>query len=81
MNGNSIIRSPVLELTPRTVRSFGFSASLAATEGSTAIRPPILINKGIEPMVFEAARTARIIRRYLQKAFFPEYDDSRWFML
>jgi len=77
MKGKSIIRSPTLELTPRTVRSFGFSANLETTVGSEAELRPRLINKGIEPTVFEATNTARIIKRYLHRAFFPENEDSR----
>jgi hypothetical protein len=31
-------------------------------------------------MVFETAKTATIIIKYLQKAFLPVKEDSRWFM-
>jgi hypothetical protein len=38
---------------------------------------PRIINRGIAPIVFEAASTAANIKKYLQKAFFPVNEASR----
>jgi len=79
--GKSIRRNPAFWLIPSTLKSLGFRASLEATCGSVDDRAATPIKRGIAPIVLEAAKTARIIKRYLQKLFFPEKDDSRWFML
>jgi hypothetical protein len=59
------------------LRSFGLAAMLPIIEGSEADFKAILINKGIAPIVFVAARIAAIIIRYRQKEFLPEKEDSR----
>ncbi len=73
IKGISIYTSAVFGVSPSGLRSFGFSARAEVAEGF----PAMLINRGIDPMVLEAASTARSITRYRQNAFLPVNDDSR----
>jgi hypothetical protein len=65
---------------PSTFRLFGSVVNFSSMFGSAVELTPTLINKGIAPILFDAARTANNIIIYRQKAFFPVKDDSRWFM-
>jgi len=80
MKGISITASPKYGSSPRGLRSFGFADNSAATSGFSAALILRIMKRGIAPIVFETARTAISIIKYLQKEFFPLNDDSRCFI-
>jgi hypothetical protein len=80
IKGKIIISNPILGSRLSGLRSFGLAASSLNTCGLEPELIAMLINNGIAPIVFVAAIITRSIIKYLQKAFFPVNDDSRWFM-
>jgi len=81
INGNNSITNKVFELKPKTLKSFGLFESRENISGFDADFKPIAMSNGKAPIVLDTIRTTATITKYLQKLFFPENVDSRWFMV